>query len=157
MLCYYSHSLHPTPRPPGDRVKPGRETSCRETCSVLTSNRLPFRAQLSASLRSMNWSFSVFTAKRGLKSAITHSTGRDFEMRDFLCVATDCYLCPSSMFEWWEPEMCKHSQKNKAHCRLRGWHEACCQSSMYKGNKQLKNYIYQVIRLLIAHIHLLFL
>lgn len=34
--------------------------------------------------------------------------------------------------------------------------EADCQSSMYKQNKQQKKYISQVMRLLIARIHLLF-
>lgn len=127
MLCYYCHSLHSTPRPLGDGVKPGRGTNRRETCAVLTSNRLPFRGQLSASLRSMNWSFSVFAAERNLEMCHNSLHGRGFwDVRQslFLGVPADCRLRSRSTFDWREPEMCKNSinsRKYKAHGRLRGW------------------------------------
>lgn len=93
MLCYYSHSLHPTPRPLGGQGQAWAGDESSENVLCVNKQSAPVRAQLSAPLRSMSWSFSVFAAKRGLKSAIIHCTGGDFEMRDFLCAAADCYLC----------------------------------------------------------------
>lgn len=103
------------------RDKPSGNVRC------VNKQSLPFRGRLSSSLRSMNWSFSVFAAERNLETCHNSFHGRGFwdvRRSHFLCVPADCRLYSRSSFDWWEPEMCKNSidsRKYKAHSRLRGW------------------------------------